>query len=517
MKYFKRLFLLTGIFLLPHAAVFGQDSGKLDLEDLDKYIEESIKAWHVPGLAIAIVKNDSVVFAKGYGVREYGKPEKVDENTIFCIASITKTFTSSAMAILDDEEKIDWDDPVRDYLPDFKLYNSYVSEEMRIRDLLCHRSGLKTFSGDLIWFETGYSRAEVLRRAQYLEPEYGFRYKFGYSNLMFLAAGEIIPVVTNRTWETYIKEELLNPLGMNRTFLNLEGLRSDRNVAMPHHVDLLRYTTQVMPFMRWDNIAPAAGMNSSVMDLTRWIRFQLNVGNWNGKQLINTKNLWETRKMHTPKPLEEWMPRIWPSKHFAGYGLGWDLYDYHGWKVIAHEGGTDGMLTRLVIVPEENFGFVILTNSVNAITMGLENVILDKYYNGEGYDWCSILLDNYISYKEGKDKDWETYLESADRTKKHTKKLKDYQGKYGGDLYGEVEVKLEKGGLVLDFLPSDRLIGDLELFSRDTFLIKLREMPFLPQGTVKFYLDENGEVGELVVDIPNPDFDFTELELKKVY
>jgi len=517
MKYSQKHFLLAGLLLLLQTAANGQDLGGLDLDDLDAYIEESRNAGQVPGLAIAIVKNDSVVFAKGYGVREYGKPEKVDENTVFCIASITKTFTSSALAMLNDEEKIDWDDPVRDYLPDFKLYNSYVNDEIRIRDLLCHRSGLKTFSGDLVWFETNYSRKEVLLRARYLEPVNGFRYNFGYSNLMFLTAGEIIPVVTNRTWETYIKEELLNPLGMNRTFLDLDGFEGDPNVAMPHHVDLLHNTTQVMPFMKFDNVSPAASMNSNVMDLSNWIRFQLKMGNWNGEQLINTENLWETRKMHTPRPLEEWMPRIWPSKHFAGYGLGWDLYDYHGWKIIAHEGGTDGMLTRLVIVPEENFGFVILTNSMNAITMGLENVILDKYYNGESYDWCSILQDNYISYKEEKHKDWETYLESADRTSKPTRKLKDYQGKYGGDLYGEVEVKLEKGGLVLDFLPSDRMIGDLELFSGDTFLIKLREMPFLPQGTVKFYLDENGEVKELAIDIPNPDFDFTELELKRDY
>ena len=512
-KYKLRFLLLAGFVILLHATASTQAIGKLDLEKLDNYVAEARQAWQIPGISIAVVKDDSVVFAKGYGYRENGKPGKVDEHSIFSIASITKGFTSAALAILDDEGKIDWDDPVRKYLPDFTLYDPWVSDEIRIRDLLCHRSGLKTFSGDLLWYETEYSRTEVLRRARYLEPSYGFRYRYGYSNLMFLAAGEVIPVVSQISWDNFISTKLLKPLGMNRTFLQPGEFKDDSNVAMPHHIDLLEEEIQVLPYMTWDNVAPAGAINSSALDLSRWIRFQLNMGLWNGEQLVSSENLWETRKIHSVRPLDMGNSRIWPSMHFSGYGLGWKLYDYHGRKVIFHEGGSDGMLTRVVMVPEENFGFVILTNSINALTIALEYYILDQYYNGRSYDWSAIYLKSSITGMEQVKQDWEDYLSSADRSIKPSKKLKNYQGIYGGNLYGNVKVSLKKGRLVLNFLPSPKLIGDMEPFTGDTFLIRLRNVPSLPQGIVKFLLNENGEVSELIVDIPNPDFDFTELEL----
>ncbi len=515
MTYFFNILKSLGFLLFLNASVTAQSIGKLDLDKLDKYLEKARIEWQVPGLSIAIVKDDSVVFARGYGYRENGKPAEVDEHTIFSIASITKGFTSTALAMLEDEGKIDWDDPVRNYLPDFSLYDPWVSNEIRIRDLLSHRSGLKTFSGDLLWFETEYSREEVIRRAQYLKPAYGFRYHFGYSNLMYLAAGELMPAACDMNWDKYIYTKLLRPLGMNRTYLKLADFEDDPNVAMPHHVDLLRGEVHVLPYMRWDNIAPAGALNSSAMDLTRWIRFHLAMGLWEDEQLVSRENLWETRKMHTVRPIDQGSTRIWPSRHFSGYGLGWDLYDYHGWKVIGHEGGSDGMLSRLVMIPEENFGYIILCNSLSALTIGLEYYILDQYYQGKSYDWSAIYLENSIVGLEQQKNEWEEYLASADRSLKPSKKLKKYRGIYGGDLYGNVELSLDKGKLVLDFLPAPRLIGDLEPFSKDTFLIRLRDMPFLPQGTVKFYIDDKGEVSELVIDIPSPDFDFMELDLTK--
>ncbi|MFC2098197.1 serine hydrolase [Bacteroidota bacterium] len=516
MKNILSLLIISGILLLLHTSVLGQRIANLDLEKLDNYIEEARQQWRIPGLSIAIVSHDSVVFARGYGVLEYGKPEKVDEHTIFSIASITKGFTSSALALLDDEGKIDWDDPVRKFLPDFTLYDPYVSEEIRIRDLLCHRSGLKTFSGDLIWFETDYSRKEVLYRARYLKPAYGFRYHYGYSNIGFLAAGEIIPAAIGKSWDDFVSEKILHPLGMDRTFLNLDGLKDAPNVAMPHHVDLINDETIVLPHMQWANVAPAGGLNSSAIDLSKWIRFHLKLGVWNEEQLISSENLWETQKMHTVQSPDLGSSRVWPSMHFAGYGLGWDLYVYHGWKVIGHEGGSDGMLSRLVILPGQDFGFVILTNSLSAFTVGLEYYILDQYHAGVSYDWSDIYFRNAMGGLEYIDNQWNEYIEAADRTLKPSKELKEYTGTYSCDLYGDVEVSLEDRGLVLDFVPSERMIGDLETFSKDTFLIDIREMPFFPQGTVKFELGKDGKVNGLLIDIPCPDFDFTELDLKRV-
>jgi CubicO group peptidase (beta-lactamase class C family) len=487
---------------------------------MDDYITKARKEWMVPGLSIAIVKDDSVVFARGYGVREFGKTGKVDEHTVYSIASITKGFTSTALAMMVDEGPVNWDSPVRDYLPGFTLYDPFVSSEMRVRDLLCHRSGLATFSGDLVWLGTDYARDEVIRRARYLEPAHSFRYEFGYSNLMFLAAGEIIPAVSTVSWDDFLRHRILIPLGMKRTTVTpkemFDKMIGDPNIAMPHNVDILDGNTRVIPYLDLENIAPAMGMNSSVSDLSQWIRFQLNSGDWNGQQLISQDALWETKKLHTSQSPELPMSNIWPSMHFSGYGLGWDLYDYHGWKIVAHEGGTDGMISRLVMVPDENFGFVILTNSISAITTGLEYWILDQFYQGKSYDWSSIFLESVKSYQKETKDSWKTYVQSADRSHEPSLELDKYCGIYGGELYGNVEVKLGEGRLILDFLPSNMLVGDLQTFSGDTFLIDLQDFPLLPQGVVKFFLDEEGIVKELEVDIPNPDFDFTELELIRI-
>jgi hypothetical protein len=231
--------------------------------------------------------------------------------------------------------------------------------------------------------------------------------------------------------------------------------------------------------------------------------------------------------MHTSQAIDMGSRDIWPSRHFTGQGLGWELYDYHGCKVIGHEGGTDGMLTRIVMVPDEDFGFVILTNSISALPMALEYYILDQYFQGKSYDWSAILFENSLNYQEGIKKAWADYLASTDRSLSPSLDLSGYCGTYSCKLYGDVEVSRGEGNptgeggphkekLILDFLPSQRLIGDLSVFSRDTFLIDLRDNEFFPQGTVKFYLDENGRAERLEVDIPNPDFDFTELKLKKI-
>jgi CubicO group peptidase (beta-lactamase class C family) len=212
--------------------------GKINLSLLDRYFETARKEWKIPGMAVAIVKDGKVVLAKGYGVKEFSKQEKVDENTLFAIASNTKAFTAATLAILVDEGKINWDDKVRDYLPYFKLYDAYVTEEMTIRDLLCHRSGLKTFSGDLLWYESSYSTVEVIKRARFLKPGYSFRSGYGYSNIMFMAAGEVVPAVTGKPWKDFVKERIFEPLGMKTSNIGTTDLKKYNNVAAAHYVYL---------------------------------------------------------------------------------------------------------------------------------------------------------------------------------------------------------------------------------------------------------------------------------------
>ena len=249
-----------------------------------------MKEWHVPGLAIAIVKDDSVVYAKGFGVREVGKPERVDAHTIFAIGSNTKAFTSAAVGIMVDRKKMRWDDKVTSYLPDFQLHDPYVTREITIRDVLSHRSGLGR-RGDMLWYGSSYDRDEILRRIRFLEPNSSFRSQFGYQNIMFLAAGQAMAKAAGKSWDDVIVSEIFRPLGMNESNTSTDSLRGKPDVATPHSIDGANVTP--IPWRNIDNVAPAGSINSSVMDMTHWIRLQLDTGVYAGKKIVSARSLSE--------------------------------------------------------------------------------------------------------------------------------------------------------------------------------------------------------------------------------
>ncbi len=502
--------LLVVLLLLP-ALTYGQ---KAVLKRLDKSFQTSLEAWNIPGMAISIVKEDSVVFAEGYGIRDVNTKEKVDANTVFAIASNTKAFTSTALGMLVDEGKITWNDKVVDHLPYFKLYDPYVTQSMTVRDLLSHRSGLKTFSGDLIWYGSFYSREEVIKKARFLEPQYNFRAEFGYSNIMYLAAGEIIPVVANTSWDDFVKSRLFKPLGMERTTTSITDLKRMKNVAMPHN-DVKGENINI-GYVNWDNIGPAGSINSTANDMAKWIKLQLNKGSFNGVPLVSEEQIREMRHPHVNKRVGAGSESLWPTKHFSAYGLGWDLMDYHGYKVMTHGGGYDGMISRTVIVPELDLGFVILTNNLNSLPYALMFTILDEYMDvEEKKDWSDLFLEFEKIGKETMER--ETYSEEQKRVPntKPTLPLEKYVGTYGGEMYGDAEVKLVNGKLEVQFLPTVLFNGKLEHWHYNTFSIEMVSVPSLPKGKCSFVIDDMGEVEEMRIDIPNPDFDFTELEFKR--
>lgn len=532
-KFFQFFFIIS--FLTFHIESIYSQVSDLDLDELNDYIEKSYQNWEIPGMAISIVKDGEVLFSKGYGIKEFGKEDAVDKNTLFAIASNTKAFTSGALSILVEEGKIDWDDKVVDYLPYFQLYDEYVTKQMTIRDLLCHRSGLETFSGDLLWYGTSYTREEIIERAKYLEPVYGFRSHYGYSNIMFLAAGQIIEVVTGIKWEDYIQEKFLTPLKMTSTYTSINQFKYkseikkeyikksdnitstifeyDENIAMPHEVKLGENPI-VLNYLSWDNIAPAGALISSVSDMSNWLIMQLNNGIFEGDTILSEEQIWEMRSPQTIENIASWSPKYWPSKHFEAYGLGWSMFDYHGKKIINHGGGADGMISITVLVPEENLGFVILTNSINYLPNALMYYILDLYVAENETDWSEFYL-NFFRY--GQKEDENNAIEDEKNREKNTKTsldLKDYCGTYSGDLYGDAKIKLENGNLVMYFIPTPMFIGDLTHWENDTFKIVLRNIYNLPYGKVNFIIEDD-KVVELKVDIPNPDFDFTELQFLK--
>ncbi len=511
----KLKLIITGIGILFSISVFAQENVGIDFKELDTYLEKALNDWKIPGMAVAVVQGDSIAFAKGYGIKEYGKKGKVDSKTLFSIASNTKAFTSGALSQLVEAGKISWDDKVIDYLPWFKMYNNYVTDEMTVRDLLCHRSGLKTFSGDLLWYGSKYTGREVIERARFLKPEYGFRTHFGYSNIMFSAAGEIIPVLTDKTWKEYIRTNFFKKLEMNSSLLSVSEINNKSNIAMPHHT-ADGINPLPIKYMNWDNVAPAAAIISNVEDMSNWLIMNMNEGVFKGDTVLDASQIWEMQSTQTPDNSSKGWLSYFPTKHFSTYGLGWSIFDFKGVKVINHGGGADGMISQTMIVPEEDFGIVVLTNSINYLPNAMMYYIIEDYFGDTSKDWSGFWLKVYDYGKSMEKKENEEIQRSRVKDTKPSLKLKDYVGTYGGDLYGNAEVKIVDNHLVLDFLPSDILIGDLTHWHHDTFEIKLRNSPTLPKGLVQFILGQDGKVSELKVDIPNPDFHFTELEFKKL-
>src|SRR5712691_8669200 len=360
--------------------------------DLDEYVARAMKTFGVPGLSVAIVKDGKVVAAKGYGVRKMGDAAAVDENTLFGIGSNTKAFTSAALATLVDEGKLAWDDPVYERLPGFQMYDPYVSHEMTIRDLLTHRSGMGLGEGDLLfWPHTTFTRDDIIYRLRFMKPASSFRSRFAYDNLMYIAAGQIIPAVTGKSWEDTIRERILVPLGMNTTNLSNAAFKPTDNYAFPH--SRLDGKLQVIDFITLDNAGPAGSINSSAAEMARWVTLQLYRGKFPNREgrLFSEQQSREMWSAQTLLPAGERNGPLAPlSSRFAAYGLGWALRAYHGRMLVGHTGGVAGFVSRVMLVPEENLGVVILTNAEQGGAFdSILFHIIDAYFGLPPIDWIA--------------------------------------------------------------------------------------------------------------------------------
>jgi CubicO group peptidase (beta-lactamase class C family) len=516
MRQRRARFLVLLLLLLTLPQALRAQTLEERLKEIDEYAAKAGQDWKVPGFSVAIVKDDKVVFVKGYGVRELGRPDAVDGDTLFAVASNTKAFTAAALATLVDEGKISWDDPVTKYLPYFQLYDPLATREMTVRDLLSHRSGLATFGGDLLWYETTYPREEIIRRVRYLRPAYGFRGQYGYQNIMFLAAGEIVPAVTGKSWDEYVREKFFAPLRMARTVTTFKQLSASQNVATPHNeVD---GRVRVIHYSNVDSAGGAAVINSSASEMAEWVRLQLGRGTYEGKKIFSADR---SREMWTPNTvvagISESAEKFNPSVHFNLYGMGWFLSDYRGHKVVTHSGGLDGMTSRVALLPEENLGVVILTNSETPLQSFLWYKVFDVFLGAPERDWSADYMARVNAAKERAAAEAKRLEDARVPNTKPSLPLSAYAGTYGGQMYGDARVTEENGRLVVRLVPSPNYVGDLEHWHFDTFRIKWRESvvyPY-PRGWVTFTLDPQGKVSEMKIDVPNPDFDFKELEFKR--
>ncbi|MEQ8627310.1 serine hydrolase [Ekhidna sp.] len=503
----KKLLTLSLLFLF----ISGQ--AQVDVKVIDKYIEKARKDWNVPGMAVAIVKDGEVVLSKGYGVKEIGGKDKVDDNTLFAIASNSKAFVASCIARLVEEEKLSWKDKVRDYLPYFTLYgDEYISSMVTIEDLLCHRVGLGTFSGDVIWYKSEKTPEEIIKNAAYVPEAYEFRDGYGYTNLMFITAGEVIRKVTGSPWESYVKKNFMEPLGMSNTVISIGDL--SKNTAIPHKPTLESGTVPI-EWASWDAPSAAGGIISSSTDMAKWMMMNLNGGEWDGKQYIDKEQQNLMWTPHVNFKLSESGKESIPGRHFIGYGLGWSLMDYHGNLMTSHGGGYDGMYSRVVMVPDQKLGVVVLTNSMEGISSPLSMYIVNQYLQKDMRDWSAEYLERARS-RNGHKEDVEERKAARKMGTKPSVKESELTGTYFDPMYGDIIISNDEGELRIAFQNAPLLSATLEHWHYDTYeIIWDKEHAWFDFGTVSFELDNNLKVEGIEFDVPNGDIFFHELHPKK--
>ncbi len=475
-------FLLSPLIFISARA---QDLPKFITDSLETYIQTGIKDWQIPGLAIAIVKDGKVVFMKGYGVQELGKPDRVNENTLFMIGSNTKAFTATALTMLEQRKELSLNDKVSKWIPTFKLQDPLASEEIIVRDLLCHRIGFETFQGDFTYWASNLSRKEVIEKMAHVKAPYPFRTKWGYCNAAFATAGEIIPAVTGQPWEVFVKEKILMPLQMNRTLMLAKEMTTATNAAAPYTLVDGKLVKLQIPLI--DNLAPAGTISSSASDMTHWLFAQLDKGKYSGNQVIPAEAITTTR---TPQSIMGLDQRDKVSTHFYLYGLGMILNDRAGKLVVSHTGGVDGFVSSVTLVPEEKLGIVILTNTdQNNFFQDLTSEVRDAFLNLPYTGYSKRSLHQVKTNQQIEKKYLDSLKSVIIKKNKPTLDWKAYAGEYSDALYGAISIKLENEKLIIHFSHHPNLTGRLELLEGNTFLCTysiptygVKEIPFKVEG-----------------------------------
>ena len=504
---FSKLPFILLFFLLPFLL---QAQESIDYDALDRYIAKGVNDFEVPGLAIAIVKDGKVVFKKGYGSRDCSKEnDPVTCDSLFNIASCSKAFTTAAIGILVEEGKLEWDDKVIEYLPEFRLSDYYITQELTVRDLLCHRSGLETFGGDLLWYETGYDDNEIIKRLRHIPIKRQFRSQYGYQNNMYLVAGEVIKRVSGKTWGEFLTEKILLPLDMKTTLVSGKSFNQNMDIAYPH-IGKKRYP-------RWiRKTNAAASLFAGVSEMANWMRMFLNNGKWKDRQILKQETIEELFSPQIARRVRSYLRKR--GTRFSAYGLGWWIMDYHGERIIEHSGGMPGYISKVTLVPGKNLGVVCLINSMASLTTALRYKILDTFLEIDNNE------KDYLKEYLAGDKRHGEYLQTAreKRAKERVKRTKPslkpkaYTGIFEDRVYGKAEIVEKKGKLILTLLPTKEVFtSPMEHWHYDTFRIKFKD-EFLPDGFVTFSFDSHAKVTGFKIDLPNPDFHFKNLNFVKI-
>lgn len=485
----RRALLLLTTPTVPACAQSGMQLGDpRALADLDAYVVAAMRTWQVPGLAIAIVRGDSVIHVRGYGERTLGDADAVDAHTVFPIGSATKPFTAAAVGVLVSEGLARWDDPVARHLPDLRLADPALTSTTTVRDLLAHRTGL--VGGDLLWLATGYTQDEILRRWRHLRPVHAPRTRFVYENIPYLAAGRVVAAASGMSWDDFVHRRLLTPLGMTRSSTSVRALEGAANVASAHHeVD---GTLRVVPHRDLANIAPAGALNASASDMARWVRFQLAEGRIDGRSLVDAAVMREMHRAQIDVPRDATWRLLAPGARSIGYGLGWYVHDYRGVPAVQHGGWIDGASAAVTLLPTQEFGVVVLANVTGTLlTRAITNRILDLHLGVRPRDWSA---DLHAAVRTGEAR---SEARAADATPRDaraasvTAPLERYAAVFTDSLLGDLTVRRQAGGLVAQL--GRGAVADLEPDGPHSFVTRWRD-PFLGESRLAFAVDAGGTV-----------------------
>ena len=501
------------------------------LARFDAFVEKVQQQFDVPGVAVAIVKDGRVVMERGYGVRELGKPAKVDEHTMFAIASNTKAFTAASLNMLQDDGKLKTTDRVIDHLPWFRMSDAYVTREMRIRDLLAHRSGLSLGAGDLLyWPTTTYSSREVAERLKDVPLTGGFREQYAYDNILFGVASLVIEEASGMSYRQFLQSRIWKPLGMTETRFNGDDLKPGDNVAVGNARFDFKDLRPV-GVTTWRNVSGAGGIYSSVHDLSKWMNAQLaggviapgKNGGGDGKRLFSEQRQREMWTVLTPIPVRpSSIPELAAATPNAmGYAQGWQVSDYAGHKLVWHTGGWPGQVSRLTLLPNEKIGVVVLTSAeiggaFNAITYEAMDMMLGI----DGHDWLKGYADAFAKAQGNADEDWQKHVAARDADSKPSLPLEKYAGTYRDPWYGDVVIRQGAKGLEMQFAKTAELLGDIEHWQHDSFIVRWRDRGLNADAFVEFSLDADGAIREVRMEPVSPltdfSFDFQDLRLAPV-
>ena len=513
-------FSLFSSFLLT-PSVFGQIITSLQIDSL---VEKVLITFDVPGISVAVVKDDKVIHSKGYGVRSLDTKQKVDENTLFGIASNSKAFTSAALGMLIDEGKMKWDDKVTDYIPEFKMYNPYVTEEFTIKDLLTHRSGLGLGAGDLMMWPDGsnFTKQDIIHNLRYLKPVSSFRSKYDYDNNLYIVAGEVVERISGMKWEDFIEKRIMQPLKMDKSAASISRLKDRSNIIAPHAPVNGKISTIKID---WSETANAAGgIYSNVTDLSKWIIMQMNNGQYGeglSKQLFSEGVHDEMWSPQTILPVRGPTPY---NTHFSSYGLGWGLSDVKGYKQATHTGGLAGIVTQITLIPEMKLGIIVLTNQQSgAAFSAITNTIKDSYLGVTGVDRVKQqrerVLKNEAEAKKITDEIWAN-IETQQKATATKPDLNTYLGTYTDKWFGDVIISNKNGKTRFDSKRSPRLTGEMIYYKANTFVVKWDDRSFDADAFLQFSLDNTGKANAIKMDAISPltdfSFDFQDLDFSRV-